>query len=282
MTTVDRPDATWIQFRAEERPLLKRLREQAGRARASGRTLVTEFLSPREVRASHWVAEAEGVSCRSFGGYERAERRRAVFAAEPDRWSDGLDEASQVSAWAAFSIACLKVTGNRFDPPLRHGDLLGSLMGLGLERNRLGDVVLAQGAAYVFCMDTVAPVLLSQWDKAGRQVIRPTQVELDQVPALPVPEVVERTVTVQSLRLDAIVAHAFGMSRSSAVVPIASGKVMLNFVPCTDPATRVGEEDMLSLRGSGRARIMAVEGESRSGRTFVRIGRYTGGAADES
>jgi len=282
VTTVDRPDATWIQFRPEERPLLQRLRDQASRARASGRTLVTEFLSPREVRAAHLVAEAEGVACRSHGGYERAERRRVAFAAAPYGWSDEMEEVDRVNASAVFSIACLRVSGNRFDPPLRHGDVLGSLMGLGLERNRLGDVVLARETAYVFCVDAVAPVLLSQWDKAGRQVIRPTRVDLDQVPMLPVPEVVERTVTVQSLRLDAIVAHAFGMSRSSALAPIAAGKVMLNFVPCTDPATRVGEEDILSLRGSGRARVLAVEGESRSGRTFVRIGRYTGGAAEES
>lgn len=84
----------------------------------------------------------------------------------------------------------------------------------------------------------------------------------------------EQKVTLQSLRLDAFLAHAFGMSRSKAVEPIRSGKVQLNHVLCVEPSQEIVEHDVVSLRGSGRARVMGIEGNSRSGRIFVRIGRY--------
>jgi len=256
---------TLMHFRPEERPLVKRLRDLANRADELGYVVQTEFLTPRAARAAQIVAGAANVVCSTFGGYQTAERVRACF-------SPGSFELEQ----ADFGVVCIRSQLATQDDRPRHGDVLGSLVGLSLERDRIGDIVIDSDAVYVFCSEAMVPFLLTQWLQAGRIRMRPELVALTEVPNLPAPLLDENVVTLQSLRLDAFVAHAFGMSRAKAVSPIAAGKVALNFAVCTDPAAEIDADDIISVRGFGRARVLSIEGESRSGRTFVRIGRYRG------
>jgi RNA-binding protein YlmH len=84
----------------------------------------------------------------------------------------------------------------------------------------------------------------------------------------------ERTDTVASLRLDAILATAFGLSRGKAVELIEANRVSLDHQPCTQPSKTLKEGAVLSVRGIGRAKLLEVGGVSKKGRTFVRVGRY--------
>lgn len=252
-----------VHFRPHERPLLKRLQDLASRVERTGRMALTEFLTPREARAALMAAKDSDVTFFSFGGYTQAERVRGLYCA-----------AGEMPLADDYGVVCLHAAFWPGDGLPRHGDVLGSLIGLGTARDRIGDIAIQESDVYVFCTETVAPFLLAQWTKAGRATIAPRQMDLAQLPTFSPPVTQEKVCTLQSLRLDAFVAHAFGMSRTKAVVPIETGKVSLNFVPCTDPAADIAVDDIVSLRGSGRARVLSVEGESRSGRTFIRIGRY--------
>ncbi|MCY0874976.1 MAG: YlmH/Sll1252 family protein [Firmicutes bacterium] len=252
-----------VHYRSEERPLLKRLHDLVARVEKTGRPALTEFLTPRERRMAEGAVKNTAVAFAGFGGYTGAERVRGCFY-------DAGDTPLQLN----YQVACLRVTFWSGDGFVRHGDVLGSLIGLGIERDRVGDIAILDSDAYIFCTETVAPIFLGQWTKAGRVTIVPRQIELSQVPDIPAPKLDEKVFTLQSLRLDAYVAHAFGMSRAKAIEPIETGKVALNFSPCTNPSTEIDVEDIISLRGSGRTRVLSLEGESRSGRTFIRIGRY--------
>lgn len=259
-------DEARIHFRPSEQILAKRFEEWATRARTSERLTVTDFLTPREAAIGVVVAAAEGVSWRTYGGHGAAERACGCF----------YEMRGPSPQESDFAISCLRVIPGAGDPPPTHGDYLGSLLGQGIKRDRVGDIAFGvQGGVYVFCKTTIAPVILGNWVRAGRAAIRVSPVEIDAIEGIAAPVLTERVVTLQSLRLDALVGHAFGLSRTKALEPIRSGDVQLNFSVCTDPSEEIQSGDIVSLRGHGRARVLLAQGQSRSGRTFVRIGRYT-------
>ena len=80
--------------------------------------------------------------------------------------------------------------------------------------------------------------------------------------------------TVSSLRLDAVTATAFSMSRGRAAELISAGRVNLDHVPCLKPDKPVAEGAVLTARGFGRARLREVGGLSKKGRTGITIERY--------
>ena len=255
-----------VHFRPSEQILAKRFEEWASRVQNTGRLTVTDFLTPREAAIGALVAAAEGVSWRTFGGHSDAERVCGCFH-EPALHSPQDND---------FALACLQIIPIAANPSLSHGDLLGSLMGQGVRRDRIGDIVFGVkgGDAYVFCKTAIVPAILGGWERAGRTPIRVIPVEVGAHAEIAPPVLTERVVTMQSMRLDAFVGHAFGLSRTKALEPIRAGNVQLNFAVCSDPAESIAVCDIVSLRGKGRARVLQVQGESRSGRTFVRIGRY--------
>ena len=80
--------------------------------------------------------------------------------------------------------------------------------------------------------------------------------------------------TVASLRLDAVGAAGFGVSRSKMVSAISGDKVQINWGPVKGPAQTVNPGDIISFRGRGRIEIIELTGKSRKGRTGVCIHRY--------
>ena len=88
---------------------------------------------------------------------------------------------------------------------------------------------------------------------------------------MPAPErqVKEKLFSVQSPRLDAVVAGLFSLSRSEAARQIASGAVSVNYRECLKPDLDVREGDVISLRGKGKGRVAEMGGTSRKGRMFL-------------
>lgn len=91
-----------------------------------------------------------------------------------------------------------------------------------------------------------------------------------------VPEIDRKIVTdtVASLRLDNIVASAFGLSRGRAAEAIKGGIVFVNHVEVIKADAAVSEGDQITLRGKGKARLAEIGGRSRKDRIYVQIERY--------
>lgn len=85
----------------------------------------------------------------------------------------------------------------------------------------------------------------------------------------------EVTGTVAALRLDAVLALGFSLSRSRAVLLVKGGLVEVNRRPVETPACRLGQGDLVSVRGRGRLEIAALAGESRKGRQRIKLYKFT-------
>ena len=242
----------------------KRLNELALRCAHSGRTQFTKFLEPSMEAAARAVASRAGVQLALWGGYEEAERRVAAFydlePPEPE----------------AYPLTALRIQWNaKFANP-GHRDLLGALMGLGIDRETTGDIAMGtwkgEGCAYLFALEEMADYIVASYESAGRASVRVTaQAE---PPELLPPEGETLRLTVQQARLDAVVAAACRLSRSESQRLITAGLVKLNHVPCLRTDARVEEGDMLSMRGFGRAKVVGFMGESRRGRQVLAVFKY--------
>ena len=242
----------------------KRLNELALRAQHTGRVCATRFLEPSTLAAVNAAASRAGVKVALWGGYEGAERCVAAFyAGDPPEAGD-------------WPVVALRLQWNaKFANP-GHRDLLGAMMGLGIEREMTGDIAMGTyrdvPCAYLFALEEVADYIAANLDSAGRASLKVSVAT--ETPQLIPPEGESLRLTVQQQRLDAVLAAACRLSRSEAQRLIAAGLVKLNHVPQLRPDARLSEGDLISARGYGRVKVTAFQGESRRGRQVVQVFRY--------
>ena len=245
--------------RVAETPFLpERLRELAARAEKLDRTVFTPFLTPPEAQAACATARKVGVAITLFGGYPNAERQMAGFS-------------PQGQPCEAFPMVALSIAWPRQNEP-SHRDLLGSVMALGVQRQALGDIVLMPEQAYLFVQAAMAQHIAESWTQASKTVLR---VAMEQE----LPEIAgatgnEMRFTVASLRLDAVVAGGFHLSRGKAEELIEAGNVKLRYVPVLRGDARVGKGDMISARGLGRLQIADEGMPTRKGRLPITVIRF--------
>ena len=250
----------------EERIPLARVLDRAEQSRRRGIPAYTDFLSPQQqVQAMELLYQA-GFSETDYvrlGGYEGAERR--LFCFLPD-WMDGEDAALQ------SPIRCLRAA-YRAEDQLTHRDFLGSLMGLGIVREKLGDILVGESSCDLLVLESVADYLSGSWDTAGRAHLKLSQVELSSL-HIPRQRCEEVRDTVSSLRLDALAATGFRLSRGKAAALVESGRVQVNWALCQKPDRLLEEGDVVSGRGCGKFEVAEVGGLTRKGRIAVTLKRY--------
>ncbi len=236
--------------------MIRRAEDLSARCERSGTVTHTGFLSPAErYQLENW-ARQQGCRVLFSGGGPDCERTAAFFL------PDWLEE----DAFDPAEYLCTMKLSAYFGEP-GHRDYMGAVLGMGIGREWLGDIQVQGDTAYLFCMPSVLRHLLSI-EKVGRISVKAEEVELSSVPA-PKRERKELSFSVMSLRLDAIVAGMFHLSRTEAARQIEAGAVSLNYEECLKCDHSVKEGDILSLRGAGKGKVNGTGGTSRKGRLFV-------------
>jgi RNA-binding protein YlmH len=193
----------------------------------------------------------------SEGGFPGAERVRLVLAASGTELR--AEDAAVVLVWARPD----KQAANP-----EHRQVLGSLIGLGLRREVIGDIWPGQKGVYAAATKEIAPFLINNWRKIGKTsiVVGYPEGEL----AIEPDQGEELRITVVSSRLDAVLAEGFGVSRTLAQDWITQKKVKRNdlIVIKNEITVRIG--DMISCRGQGRLYCKETMA-TRKGRTAWKV-----------
>lgn len=236
----------------------KRFLELALRARNGGATHFTRFLEPDEMQTAARTAEQTGVFCAFHGGHASAERNIVAFYAD-----------FPPESWPLRKIA-LSWNGKYANPG--HRDILGAVLALGIARDTLGDIAVADGGAILCVHEDVAEYVLANLACAGRAKISATCAK-DDAP-FPEPAGVYLQKTVSAVRLDAVLAAAYGLSRAAAQNMVSAGGVKCNHALTLRGDMRLKAGDLLSVRGYGRVRLDEILGETKKGRRAIRLFRY--------
>lgn len=207
-----------------------------------------------------------------YGGYPEAERKIVCFL--PDSFYPAPEPED-------YPLDCIRIApvNRRFSDPLTHRDFLGTVMGLGLERDQIGDIIVKQEgsegnkmpAGYLFCKNNKSELLLDITR------IRHTTVTAEVVDAGDLDQIQEYkdiTGNVSSLRLDAILAVAVRTSRSQGLQLIRDGNIYINGKCCTENARQLSDGDILSVRGYGKYRFLHNGSRSKKGRYQITVKQY--------
>jgi RNA-binding protein YlmH len=220
------------------------------------------FLDPVSADKFYEVLSKErGVRVRLFGGYGYAERQMLGVCV------DYLEIADE-----DFPIDVLDINyDSRFSRELSHRDFLGSILGLGIDRNRVGDIVVEGGAAHVFICREMSGYVIANLERVGNAKVK---VGLGKAGGIPEPSGQEMRLTVASLRLDAIISAGFNLSRGKAMELIAAERAFVNWSMQKSASAQVNEGDMVTVRGLGRVKLAEVGGRTKKGRLGIAVVRY--------
>jgi photosystem II S4 domain protein len=249
---------------AENRDCLARILDQADQAIKTWEVVVTDFLSPPEqAEAEAMIQRLTEVHSLAWGGYPQAERQRLGIA----RTDIPLDQ-SQIP------LVLLTVAGNFMFDPANHGDFLGAILGTGLERGKVGDiVVLGERGAQAIVAPDLADFLAQALTQVRSVPVKTQPLEWDQLRVRP-PTKKELTTVEASLRLDAVASAGFGMSRSKMVDLISGGDVRVNWKAVTQPSHTLASGDLVAIRGKGRLEIGEIA-VTKKDRYRVALTRYS-------
>ncbi|XP_019072440.1 uncharacterized protein LOC100248657 isoform X2 [Vitis vinifera] len=241
---------------------VKHILEMAKRASARREVLHTDFLTPPVLKESMIVLEKlADMKAVAQGGYPQAERCRLSVGH------------SEVLTTAPDIVAALRITGNFGFQSCSHGDFLGAILGTGIAREKLGDIILqGEKGAQVLIVPELVDFLVSSLEKVGN-----VSVSCTKMPLLALEYEEPRTTTFKtielSLRVDALASAGFKLSRSKLVDLISNGDVRVNWTTVTKNGTTLKTGDVVSVSGKGRLKIGEIN-STKKGKYAVELIRF--------
>lgn len=258
-----------------DRLFCARIADMARQQQRDNLPCFTRFLDEREqrlaaieLRRQHFPQD-QVCFWAGFGVLQEAPARR-MLGLFPDylALSEGMDRAILEEQFPIQRVALFF----RAQDAITHRDILGSLMGLNLKRELIGEILTGEDFAVVFCTGAAAQLILSELERVGRAGIKKQQGYEGELP--PLYRLEYQTGTVSSLRLDCAVSLATNLSREKSAALIEGGQVSLNFFEENKISREVGEGDILSIRGYGRYVLSKVGSVSKKGRLHLTLGKY--------
>ncbi|MXQ53429.1 RNA-binding protein [Shimazuella alba] len=244
-------------FRKEEHAFIERCFDWIYQASVRHQEVVTPFLDPREqyILGTLVRREHRDILMAIDGGYGTAERCRVCIYPNyilPNEQS--------------FSLLFLRMTS---ESTLEHREVLGSILGLGIQRHMLGDILPNSDGADLILAKEMKDYVMGTLTKVGRKGIIISEIVRDQLWTDHQAGIEQHTI-VSSLRLDTIIAAVCRISRSKSVDLVRLGKCKVNWQKIDRPDYFVTTGDVISVRGYGRIRLMEVRESTKKGKLPIR------------
>lgn len=243
----------------DEKLLTKRFKDLADKAYSRNIDIYTNFLGLMELSIFHELSkDLSYIDHELFGGANFCERKIL-------RFGPGI---------SSYPISCIHIrpTLKKFSDILTHRDFLGALINLGIKRETLGDIIIKDNEAYVFCLNSISDYIINNLDKVKHTSIK-CNISSD-IPDESYITISKHEYNVASLRLDAIIAEICNISRSNSQTLIREKKIFTNGILNENNSYNVKENDSITIRGYGRFIFGETIRTTKKGRFYVTISKY--------
>ena len=250
-------------MKKEELMLQKRLIELSKLSYQRGIVTYSDFLNLNELNILHTMPKNElYTNYEVFGGYDFSERQMVAF----------LPDALCYEYFYPISVLKISPLQKKFAESLSHRDYLGAILNLGIERSKMGDILVQETSAILFIHQSLETFVQEELSRVRHTSVTVESERLQNFSYTP--KVEEKKGTVSSLRLDSLMALAFSSSRTKLVSYIENGKVFVNGKLITSNGYQILEEDIISVRGLGRFQYKQTLSQTKKGRYFVTVHLY--------
>lgn len=199
------------------------------------------------------------------GGYEEAIRRVLFFFPEywKDTWREMLEEV----------FAVVEVKQGKDPYSLNHRDYLGAFLGLGIKRERMGDILVKERRADILLFREIMPIVLENYSSVGRSSVSVSEKKLGEIT---IEEEVreQKRGTVASNRLDNFLTLCFSTGRNQSQEWIQQGIVFVNYQEMKKNEFPLKNEDILVVRGQGKVRIEEIGDLTKKGKLTIYYTKY--------
>lgn len=199
----------------------------------------TYFLTPSEIQeVMNIIRKYEHMI---VGGYDEAERRIIIIG----------DENADLSEYLTI------IRAKSQNQELSHRNVLGSVLGLGIKREMIGDIIVKDKICDIIIIQSMSEYILNNLTKIGSEKVEVKEVKVSELLKDDKKKNI-KTISVASLRIDAVISNVYGISREKSSKLIEQEKVLINFLPCRNNSKSIKAEDIVSIRGYGRIKLTDV------------------------
>lgn len=248
----------------EDKIILDKILDKAKQTENKGEIAYTDFLDMYQVAlVKKFIAQNKIKNVLLYGGYENAERKVAIF------YPDNVEINPSYSG--ILEIVRIKLGK---EEKYTHRNYLGGIIKIGMKREKIGDILVAEDGADIIVKSETAKALAQELATLTR--FQNSQISVEKIIDIRQPEikVEEVDIIVPSLRLDSIVSDLAKTSRSKAVEILAQERVFVNGQNETKPSKVIKVGDIITIRGKGRFVIKEMKGNTRSGRNILLVEKY--------
>lgn len=249
-------------FRPEERSLIDHFLDLKDQVIDHYTPKLTDFLDPRQQTIlKSVIGGEEEIHLSVSGGYEHAERERALLL--PSYFEEEEN---------SFQLSYLEVQYPAKFGSVSHPELLGALIGTGVSREKLGDLLINEGRAQFVCARELESFFMLNLTSVGRMAV--TCVPITRQDLIhSEDEWQEHDGTVSSLRLDTVLSEIYHLPRTKASESISRGFAKVNWKIVEKRDFEICEGDCISLRGFGRSKILSAGGLTKKNKIRVQYGK---------
>ena len=246
----------------EDKIFASKIRDKIKQHIATRRSVNTTFLDMSELGIAQSVLKSQkGIEYYISGGYFDAEMKMLILGDS----EENIDE----------YLKCIEINlPEEVYGKYLHRDYLGTIMSFGFERNRIGDIIVLDTKAYIMVCADFADYLeymLTQ-DKKFKKA------KIDIISCASIQDFKRKfeikKITLNTPRLDSIVAQLANTSRTNAEKLLNLGKVFVNCIQETKSTKLVREKDILVIRGIGKFEIEEFGAQNRKGKLVVKVKKY--------
>ena len=219
---------------------------------------VTDFMNPYERRLAKSILNRfTDISYKELGGINEAERKVIMIYPEYFNYHD-IDSPIK-------SLMIVANVGN-----LSHRDFLGGILNLGINREKIGDILIHEDYVQLVIKSEISEYILMNLTRVGRGKVKVREISLGELKPGSI-EYKDIFATVPSLRLDALMSSAWNLSRSISQGLVESKRVRVNWEPIERVSKDIEEGDIISVKGYGRFILNSIKGISKKGRVRVEL-----------
>ncbi|MFJ7856913.1 RNA-binding protein [Peribacillus sp. NPDC097206] len=249
-------------FRPEEKEFIDQAMNWIDQVRDSYAPKLSDFLDPRQQEIlTSLLGNKQDVLLQFHGGSDFVERKRALIY--PDYYSPESSD---------FNISLYDISYPKKFVTLEHRQILGTLMSLGVKREKFGDIIVTEEQVQFIATGEMDSYLTGNLDKIGNASVTIKRIPIEDILVVK-DNWEEQVTTVSSLRLDSVLSAVLNISRQKAQTLISSGKTKVNFKQTESVSEECREGDTLSIRGFGRCKITSIDGKTKKDKWRISLGR---------
>lgn len=219
----------------------------------------SDFFNPFEVENAIAILNSmDELKYTVDGGYEESERK-VVFIYPFYMEYEDIEE----------KLRFIQIEGNFKFKSISHKDYLGSLLNLGIKREKVGDIIIHDNFCQVIVSNDICDFILMNLEKVARNSVKLKEISREEIIYNP-PNFKEISFTVSSSRLDCIISGLYNISRQESSKLINAEKVQVNYEKITSCSKEIKSGSLISVRGKGRSKIINIGELTKKGKIRVR------------